>query len=206
MPQQLNLIDPALLPPKRRLTAGPFALLLVLAWGAVLAHALAVRGDLALALQLETPAPEAAEAAEAAPAEARQQALQQQVEGQARLLATLGGEAGPQIAAADLLAAVVQALPPTVWLAEVEWHAAGGLRVHGGTLDVQALTAFSQRLAAVPALAGLPIATVRLEPRVVDDDGAAAAADGSALPPVVPAHWYTLVAGTVAAAAAAPGR
>lgn len=205
MPQQLNLLDPALLPPKRRLTAGPFALLLVLAWGAVLAHALAVRADLALALQLESPAAEAAAASEAAPAAARQQALQQQVEDQARLLATLGGEPGPQIAAADLLAAVVQALPPTVWLAEVEWHAAGGLRVHGGTLDVQALTAFSQRLAAVPALAGLPIATVRLEPRVVDD-GAAAAADGSALPPVVPAHWYTLVAGTVAAAAAAPGR
>jgi hypothetical protein len=202
MPQQLNLLDPGLLPPKRRLTAGPFVLLLALAYGAVAAHALAVRGELALALQLDTPAPEAVEAA---PADAGLQALQQRVDGNERLLAALGGERPAPAAPGELLAAVVQALPQAVWLAELEWHAAGGLRVHGGTLDPQALTAFSHRLAAVPALAGLPIATVRLEPRVVDDDGATAA-DGAARPPVVPAHWYTLVAGTLAAAPAAPNR
>jgi len=201
MPQQLNLLDPGLLPPRRRLTAARFALLLALACGAVLAHALAVRSELALALRLDAPAQEAAEAA---PADAELQALQQQVDRNARLLATLGDDRPAPAAAAELLAAVVQALPPTVWLAELEWHAAGGLRVHGGTLDPQALSAFSQRLAAVPALAGLPIATVRLEPRVVDGD--AAAADGAPLPPVVPAHWYTLVAGTLAAAPAAHSR
>jgi len=195
MPQQLNLLDPGLLPPKPWLTLGPVAAVVALALGAVALHGLSARDALALALL----APDAtAEASAESAADAEIEALQRQVQRNAQLLATLADPTRQAPDSAAVLAAVVQALPPTVWLTEVELSAPARLRISGGTLDLQALPLLGARLAAIDALRGQPVSTVRVEPRVVE--AATEASEGQ--PPAAPvlrAHLFTLVGGTPAA-------
>jgi hypothetical protein len=198
MPQQLNLLDPGLLPPQPWLTAGPLVLVLGLAFGAVFTHSLMARDALALALKFPG-AEEPASTDAAAPDPSL--ALQAQVQRNAQLLGLLreGAQAAPDSAA--VLATVVQGLPANVWLTSLEVSAPQRLRIEGGTLEPQALQALSLRLAASPALKGWPIEVLRLSPRAVEE---ASSADGEAVrTAAVPAYLFSLSGGLPDAAAAA---
>jgi Tfp pilus assembly protein PilN len=71
---------------------------------------------------------------------------------------------------AALLRSVIDALPQTLWLTEVEVARERALRIAGGALDAAALNNFATALAQVPALRGVPVHTVRLEPAAKDSD------------------------------------
>jgi hypothetical protein len=79
------------------------------------------------------------------------------------LLAALQRETPGPINPAQTLASVVQALPATVWLNELELLGAQRLRITGGTLDPQALALYAHQLSRAPSLRGTVLQTVRLE-------------------------------------------
>jgi hypothetical protein len=92
---------------------------------------------------------------------------------------------------AVLLRAVIEALPPTLWLTEVDIARERTLRISGGVLNVAVLDPFTERLAQVALLRGVPINTVRLEP---------ADAQGAAQETRVPRSWRFMLASGSAAA------
>lgn len=62
------------------------------------------------------------------------------------------------------LDAIVASLPDSTWLTEIDIGAGSSLRITGGTVNVQALVALSQRLAQVATLKGTPIGVVHVAP------------------------------------------
>lgn len=193
--QNVNLIDRALIPPQPRLPTAWVATALALVALAVGVHALFERHWTTLTLAHEAPAAKAPPDSDAAP----DAELARRVAQRAALLAVLQREAkAPQDPAGTLLA-IAAALPESMWLTEIELSGARGLRIAGGTLDVQALSEFARRLE--HPLSGIGLATLRLEKQ------AAVSAEQTEPPSTPAAHHFTLAtpAESEGAAPSAPG-
>lgn len=179
MPQQINLLTPILLAPRRYFSATTLAqasgLLLLAGVAAVLWLQHRERGAEAEHQALlarhnaERQALAVAQAGLPPPLDAT--ALQQQLlplqAGNAErraLLRTLGtdGHAGPGQRHSDLLGLVAQSLPESAWLTELR-YAPGRLELVGGTLDTGVLRAWLGRLGGHPLLAGQTLAALRVE-------------------------------------------
>ncbi len=178
MPQQINLLTPILLAPRRYFSA--LMLLeasgLLLAAGLVAALWLQQRDRQADAEHQALLARYAAErhaltvARAALPAPLDAAAVQQQLlpleAGNAErraLLQTLGadgGQAGQRHS--DLLALVARSLPEAAWLGELR-YAPGRLELSGGTLDTAVLKPWLAELTAQPLLAGQALTALRVE-------------------------------------------
>lgn len=161
--QHINLVDARLLPP-RRLVSGQRlatlaltgALLVIGHWGferLALSRAMAA-AHAGAAPDADTPAADSNDGLDA---------LRERVAQRAALRDLLAADGLPTQPAL-LLRAVIDALPPTVWLTEVEIARERALRISGGSLDVSALDPLAERLAQVAPLRGVPIHTLRLEP------------------------------------------
>ena len=179
MPQQINLLTPILLAPRRYFSAATLAQasgLLLLAgvaaalWlqhrergaeadhPALLARHNAERQSLAVA-QAGLPPPLDATALQ-------QQLLPLQAGNAERraLLRTLGadGRAAAGQRHSDLLGLVAHSLPESAWLTELR-YTPGRLELVGGTLDTGVLRAWLARLGTHPLLAGQTLAALRVE-------------------------------------------
>jgi Tfp pilus assembly protein PilN len=178
MPQQINLLTPILLAPRRHFSAlamlqasGLLLLagLLVSLWlqhqdrraeaqhQALLARFATERQTLQVA-RAALPPP-----ADAAVQEQQLQALEAGNRDRAQLLLALdGGVGAPGLRHSDLLALVARSLPEAAWLTELRF-APGRLELVGGTLDTTALRPWLSQLAAHPLLAGQDLASLRVE-------------------------------------------
>ncbi|MDE2401083.1 MAG: PilN domain-containing protein [Burkholderiales bacterium] len=207
MRPQINLIDPSLRPKAERLSSKTAALLLMLATGLLGAHYSYERYQLGQTLALAR-AQDASNAANPAPApgdaDAAFQASMSSVIRDELLRDGLSKLTDLPTDNAKLLANVITALPASLWLKEVQFVGKGGLRIVGGATDPSALAEYSDRLSKVPALQGLPVQVITLEPQAsTEDDGAAAPA--SAPEPRAPLpKYYHFVLATAAAQGATP--
>ncbi|MBL8323631.1 MAG: hypothetical protein JNJ89_01605 [Rubrivivax sp.] len=164
--QNVNLLDPALVPAEPALRAGPVLV-------ALLAGALGVTGHW-FAERLLTSRSLAA-AGVVAPAEAAAIStgasdggqlvrMSQRLATREALLVALKAETAQPNRPADTLRHVVATLPATMWLTEVELAGERDLRIAGGSLDPLALAEYARRLAEAAPLRGLTLQTLRLEP------------------------------------------
>lgn len=180
MPQQINLLTPILLAPRRYFSA----LMLLEASGLLLAAGLvaalwlqqrdrqAEAGHQALLARYAAERQALTVARAALPAPLNAAAVQQQLlpleAGNAErrtLLQTLtlgtgGGQAGQRHS--DLLALVARSLPETAWLGELR-YAPGRLELSGGTLDTAVLKPWLAELTTHPLLAGQALTALRVE-------------------------------------------
>jgi Tfp pilus assembly protein PilN len=176
MPQQINLLTPILLAPRRYFSALTLlqasALLVVV--GVVAALWLQQRDRSAEAQHQavlaqyanERQSLQVARAGLPAPVDAAvvQQQLQPLAAGNAErraLLQTLGTDAAGQ-RNSDLLALIARSLPEAAWLTELR-YAPGRVELVGGTLDTAVLRPWLGRLAAHPLLAGQELSALRVE-------------------------------------------
>lgn len=181
MAQQINLLTPILLAPRRYFSA----LAMAQALGLVLLGGIAI--SLWMQLQAQQARREFAAAQEQtkverqrllealtalpAPADPRtleQQwsALMQQNERQQQLLRAIQGGLGREGERhSDLLRLLAESVPASVWLDELQWVAGttGRLELTGATLDPAALRQWLARLAAQPLLQGHNLDAVRVE-------------------------------------------
>ena len=179
MAQQINLLTPILLAPRRYFSA----LTMLQAAGLLLVAGLAA----ALWLQQRDRSAEAqhqqlmtqyaaerqqlmvARAALPAPLDAvtvQQQLLPLEMGNAERraLLQTLGAEGGGKAGQrnSDLLALIARSLPESAWLSELR-YAPGRVELIGGTLDTAVLRPWLAQLAAHPLLAGQELSALRVE-------------------------------------------
>lgn len=233
MAQQINLLTPILLAPKRYFSA----LTMVQAMAMLLAATLALclwlnlqaqqskrdyaQAQARAALELQTltqalaalPPPQD-------PQQLAQQLAQLELANHAQLL-TLnilnGGLAAEGYRHSDLLKSLAQTVPASVWLASLRWLP-GQLELNGATLDPVALRTWLERLSAQPLLAGLQLGSVKVEkwgpdgPQPSDtNDPAAAAAPAAWLNPTTPkprpglSVWSFRVASALPVQANQPG-
>lgn len=178
MAQQINLLTPILLAPRRHFSAQTLlqasALLLAVGLGtalwlqqrsraaeaehqALLARYAAERQQLTAA-RANLPAPQ--------DAGSLQQQLQALETGNAQRRALLQSLAGSDTAAgqrhSDLLALVARSLPPSAWLGELR-YTPGRLELSGGTLNTAVLRPWLAQLSAHPVLTGQQLAALRVE-------------------------------------------
>jgi Tfp pilus assembly protein PilN len=161
--QDINLVEARLLPPLRVVSGLRLATMAVAGALLVLGHWGFERFALARAMA-------AANATEAPDTSASNAGgndglgeLRERVAQREALRDLLAADHLPQHPAV-LLRAVVEALPGSVWLTEIDIARERALRISGGALDVAALDPFTERLAQVALLRGVPISTLRLEP------------------------------------------
>jgi Tfp pilus assembly protein PilN len=179
MPQQINLLTPILLAPRRYFSA--LTLLqasgLMLAAGVVAAVWLQQRDHSAESTHQELLARYAAERQQLSLAQAslpvpvdgaaaQQQVLALQTGNDERraLLQALGaeGDARPGQRHSDLLALIARSLPEAVWLGELH-YTPGRVELVGGTLDTAVLRPWLGQLAGHPLLAGQQLSALRVE-------------------------------------------
>lgn len=221
MPQQINLLAPILLAPRRYFSARALlqATGLLLAAGVVAALWLQQRdrraeaGHQALMAGYATERQALAVARAGLPAPLDAAAIQQQLlplaAGNAErraLLQSLGGDR-PGQRHSDLLALVSRSLPEAAWLSELR-HGPAGLELVGGTLDTAVLRPWLARLGAHPLLAGQELSALRVE--------RLGAPGGQAAHPLLPRHapleqaglpvWVFRVVSTPATAASGASR
>ncbi|RQO55318.1 hypothetical protein DBR47_20800 [Paucibacter sp. KBW04] len=178
MVQQVNLLTPILLTPKRLLSATT----ILQAFGLLLAATLALGLWLSLQAQASRQAFKQSQDRGAAEMQSLSQALaalpppvdpkllaqrlselEQENQAQARVLSLIkGGLAAEGWRHSDLLKNLAQTVPPTVWLASLRWQS-GHLELQGATLDPVALRTWLERLASKPMLAGLELGAVKVE-------------------------------------------
>ena len=179
MPQQINLLTPILLAPKRYLSA----LTLLQATGLLVAAGLAValwlqqrdrtaeREHQALLARYAAERQSLAVAQAALPPPVDAATVQQQLlpleAGNAErraLLQVLGSENGDKHGRrhSDLLALIARSLPEPAWLSELR-YAPGRLELVGGTLDTAVLRPWLTQVTAHPLLAGQQLSALRVE-------------------------------------------
>ena len=163
MTQQINLLDPALLP-QRDWCNGRF----ILGMGALLA--VVIGGQWVYERQAMTRL--LANSAVAAPTEASTAAidgeiaeLQSKLASGEALLHAAGGLSDLPKDSAARVQALIDAMPQNLWLDEVEFGINQRVRISGGVGDAAGLAAFSQRLGEAQAYGGLPLRVVALEPQ-----------------------------------------
>ncbi|MBV8035720.1 hypothetical protein [Roseateles sp.] len=225
MPQQINLLTPILLAPKRYFSA----LTLLQATGLLVAAGLAAAAWMqqrdrqaaldhqALLARYAAERQQLSVAHATLPAPQDVNSLQQQLQpleaGNAQrraLLASLGSEGGRMAGQrhSDLLALIARSLPESAWLSELH-YAPGRVELIGGTLDTSVLRPWLGQLGAHPLLVGQELSALRVERR-----GAAEGAVGShpllehggllAQSPL-PVWAFRVVSAPAAAASAASG-
>jgi hypothetical protein len=191
--QQINLLDASLLPPLRLVSGGRLATLCLAGAALVCGHWAIERASLARALAATgteaTTEPEPVANTGDGLNELRERVAQREA-----LRDLLASDHLPNNPAA-LLRAVFDAMPPTLWLTEVDVARERTLRISGGALEVSALDPFAERLAAIAALRGVPIHTLRLQPAEAQADAAEPA----------PRSWtFTLASRPAGSAGGAP--
>lgn len=222
MAQQINLLTPILLAPKRYLSALTLLQatgLLVLAGvaaGLWLQHrdrqAEAAHQASMARFTTERQALQVANAALPAPqdAQALRQQLQTMLAGNAErraLLQTLGsGQDRDGRRHSDLLALVARSLPESAWLSELR-HSPGRIELVGGTLDTAVLRPWLTRLAAHPLLAGQQLSALRVEKLGAQGgDGPALLEHGGPVAQTsLPVWAFRVVSAPASAASAASG-
>ncbi|TDP74986.1 PilN domain-containing protein [Roseateles toxinivorans] len=212
MAQQINLLTPILLAPKRYFSATAMAQAL----GLLLAGALLISAWLLWQSrqtrqsyqQIQAEANNERQVLMDAlmrlpgstdPAALNQQlgALQQGLLQRRQMIDELGrGRALPGQSHSDLLRLLARTVPPPVWLTELRWTS-GRLELQGLTLEPPALQPWVQQLAAHPLLRGQQLATVkveRIESGGPDGTLAAGSEAGPALRGAARPRWrFTLV-------------
>jgi hypothetical protein len=173
MKQQINLIDSTLLPKVEHLPARAVAMFTAVAMAALGAHYGYERFLLNRTIALAKVNDERVAALNpsedvdvAGPLSARQRALARDEalrDGLARLNDLPVGNS-------LMLSSLIAALPGSLWLKEIEFAGKGGVRIVGGATDPTALAEYSDRLAQVPALRGVPVNVVTLEPLAIERD------------------------------------
>lgn len=166
MTQQINLLDTALLPPRdwcnARFIVGTGALWVALVGGQWIYE------KQALTTLLTASAPVESTDADTPAIDAEITELSTQLTGGEALLRTAGGLTELPQESAARVQALIDAMPPNLWLDEVEFGANQRVRISGGVGDAAGLAAFSQRLGASAAYNGLPLRVVALAPRATD--------------------------------------
>lgn len=199
--QHINLLEASLLPPAQRLQPALLLALLGTAFTLVLGHYAWERTSLARELASAT-AP--ASAADVEPAVSAPDALEgNQLAQREALRDLLRNSLALADGSTELIAEVLQTLPPQVWLTELELGPQRSLRISGGTLDTGAFGLLGAGLTEVAALRGLPLNTVRLTPMPA---AAETAEDGPATAPV--GHLFVLATappGSGSGAGSSPG-
>jgi len=201
MAQQINLLTPILLKPRRHFTATAMAqgLGLVLVGSLLLAGWIHGRAEqrraefLARQQALQAEQQALSRSLAGLPAttdlkalESQIKVLKEQQEGQAELLQSL--RSGHQRAGerhSDLLALVASTVPASVWLQGLRWQS-GQLELSGGTLDPAALRAWLTQLQGQALLHRVVMAELRLEmvsAAQAGNGGATAIAGRLQLPP-----------------------
>jgi Tfp pilus assembly protein PilN len=232
MPQQINLCVPILQKARQRFAAATMAqsLATIVVVGGALGAAWAwnvhqARTELLAVMQTQTQELRSLQGAidrAKAMAQGPSPELQQQVQAkdaevkarEAVLQALREGLLVPGAGHSDRLALVARSIPTPVWVTDVK---ADGqrLEVSGFTLEPAALNDWVGRLGQSPLMAGLRLATVKVESTVVTATAAATAAPGpvAGLAPTAPAResWsFNLVSAQpevpVAAATSAGGK
>jgi len=223
MPQQINLLTPILLAPKRYFSA----LTLVQAAGLLVAAGLvamlwlqqrdrsAEREHQALLAQYATERQALVVARAALPAATDPAAAQQQllplVTGNAERKALLqalgaGGTAGSRHS--ELLALIARTLPESTWLSELR-YSPGRVELIGGTLDTGVLRPWFGQLSAHPLLAGQELSALRVErlgsPAVETGSTPLLPRDGPLATAGVPVWAFRVVSAPAQAASAASG-
>ncbi len=187
-PQQVNLIDPSLLRKPERLTRNNLLTLMGISTMVVAVHAAMEQVQMArehssLASSPVAQGAQAAGVAENTDASTGQQLpphllrLQEQVTRGEALRSALAQNGDLPDDAGAVLKAVIEALPPTIWLTELQVLGDKSLLISGGTLERPALATFSKQLEVNPTLKGTPITKVELKPQARLPDNVAA--DGS---------------------------
>ncbi|RZI86793.1 MAG: hypothetical protein EOP38_00405 [Rubrivivax sp.] len=177
MRPQINLIDPTLLPKVERFSGKTVMLIAGVSLAVVAVHHAHERVQLNQTLALAR-AQEASNAAlpptDTPPVDAALEARKQALARDESLRDGLAKLTDLPTDNAAILSNVIAALPRSLWLKEVDFVAKGGLRIVGGAVEPTALAEYSDALARVPALHGLPIEVVSLEappPRTDGEDG-----------------------------------
>lgn len=179
MAQQINLLTPILLAPKRYFSALTLlqATGLIVVAGVVTAFWLqhrdrqGERDHQSLLAQYATERQQLLVARANLPAPVDANAMQQQVQsleaGNAQrqaLLVSLGADGSRKAGQrhSDLLGLVARSLPDAAWLSELR-YAPGRVELAGGTLDTAVLRPWLGQLAASPLLAGQELSALRVE-------------------------------------------
>jgi hypothetical protein len=194
MIQQINLIDPSLRVVRDwlagRVIAGTGLALAVV----VGAHWACEQTTLTRLLSSAGAAPPSAEAAASAaaasPEDIQLRDAQRAIAGSERLMQAVAGLTDLPHDNAQRLRSVIAAMPETLWLQEVEFDGERGLRIAGGATDAAALTAFAQRLGALPAFRGVPLQVFKVDPRAAP--ARPDAADAPALDERAPHYAFVL--------------
>lgn len=206
--QQINLIDPRLIPQRQWLPVPLLVGVCVAAVAIVAGHyliesaalkqvmAAAAVSPSSAATASPTSTPSAASAEGAAPlartassAAAESAALQTRIATLEALRAGSRSQSQLPRGLEAALNAIVASLSDRIWLTEIDIGPDGSLRISGGTLDASALRDMTQRLSQVAALKGTRIGVLRIEPWQSE---AAASSDGSAATSAAPGHRFVL--------------
>lgn len=196
MKQQINLVDSTLLPKVERLPARAVAMVTAMAMATLGAHYGYERFMLNKTISLAKANDERIAAftpsegidTVVGPLSARQRAVARDEalrDGLARLNDLPVGNS-------LMLSNLVAALPGSLWLKEIEFAGKGGVRIVGGATDPTALAEYSERLAKVPALKGLPVNVVTLEPQATEKHEE----DSMEPLPQQPMHYHFVLATT----------
>nr|WP_316639402.1 PilN domain-containing protein [uncultured Roseateles sp.] len=222
MAQQINLLTPILLAPKRYFSAVAMAQAL----GLLLAGALLIGAWLLLQarqtrqsyLQIQAEAQTERQVLMDAlmrlpgntdPAALNQQlgSLQQGLLQRRQMLDELSrGRALPGQSQSDLLRLLARTVPPPVWLTELRWSS-GRLELQGLTLEPAALQPWLQQLAGHPLLKGQQLTAVKVERLESGAEGGTTLAAGSEAGPAArgaarPRWRFTLISASSPAPAA----
>ncbi|MDL5034529.1 PilN domain-containing protein [Pelomonas sp. APW6] len=178
MAQQINLLTPILLKPRRHFTAVAMlqALGLILIGSLALAAWIGSRADQRRAEFISRSAAQKSQqealtrtlaalpgASDLKATEAQIALLKQQQQSQSALLQSLThGQRPAGERHSDLLALLASSVPATVWLQGLRWQA-GQLELSGGTLDPSALRGWVSRLQTQALLQRVVLAEVKLE-------------------------------------------
>jgi hypothetical protein len=168
MTQQINLIDPSLIPRRDYLNGQVMLMGLALLLLGVGGHAAYEKALLAktMAASMQAAAPAQAADASVTPP---QQAEEERVSRAESLLKALGNLGHLPKGNAARLERLFAALPPGAWLREVEFNPDDGLRIVGGTLDVAQLAHFATQLNGADGFRGLPLHLYAMEPAPIAD-------------------------------------
>lgn len=205
MAQQINLLEPALLPEREWCTGRGIVIGAGVLAAAVAAHYAHESLAFQRALAAGSPAASSQASASASDVEIDVQLRDRQLR-LARgemLMKAVGGLNELPRDNARRLQTLFAAMPETIWLQEVEFNSMRSVRIVGGTTNTSALAGFSQRLGATPAFQGLPLHVYALQPRAAEpvtelpDEAAASDATAQRTTATVPATLYGFVLSSV---------
>jgi hypothetical protein len=167
MTQQINLLEPSLLPKREWCTGRVIVAVAGVLAVAVGAHYMHESAGIKRALAAGSPAPSdaAASAENSDPIEAQLRDGQSRLARGEMLMKAVAGLTDLPRDNARRLQALIAAMPDTVWLQEVEFSGERAVRIVGGATQSAALAGFSQSLGATKEFEALPLHVYALAPR-----------------------------------------